>query len=69
MDTVHLITGCQVTAARHAAALVVEFVELHTSDDISDPDYATARARALEVLARLDVAWQHLPTLRTIGRG
>lgn len=69
MATVHLITGCQLTAARHAAALVAEFVELHTPDDISDPDYAHARARALEILAQLDEAWQHLPTLRTIGRG
>lgn len=69
MQRVYLITEGQLQAVRLAIAVVATFIELHTSDDISNPDLAYARARAIAILASLEERWQHLPTARTIGQG
>lgn len=68
MERVHLITEGQVRTARESLQLVVELIEMHTTDDISDPHYAHARARALEILSDLAEGWQRLPTARTIDQ-
>lgn len=69
MSSVYLITSGQVNAARLSLQLVATFITAHTSEDSSIPKYTHARSRALELLANLDEAWQHLPTISRIGQG
>lgn len=62
-NAVFLISEQQVDAARMGMELVRGFIETHTEDQVADPDYAYARARALETLSTLVENWRHLPTM------